>query len=276
MLIKIENYSGENIYVKRIMHLLIRYRDIFIGAYVFGSLATFENIKYSDFDGLLIVSDKARTEKKYKKKLVKFINKSLRIIYVFDPLQHHRWFLLKESDLENYPVTYFPPELFRYAKSLLADKGQTITIKYDEKSIDYKKPFFNLAAAIEKKIISKKPPKNVYYLKGLLSQFMLLPSLYCQARDSNVIYKKHSFDEARKNFTNDEWKIMDRVSEIRINWDYKMNIIQKFLLKRNNYLVRRIAINLAAKITGSIEINLDDLFYSRMLILINSMRNKNT
>ena len=54
----IEPYAGQNPYVRKMMHYLVRHleRDL-VGAYLHGSLGTWEEIPYSDFDALVILKN---------------------------------------------------------------------------------------------------------------------------------------------------------------------------------------------------------------------------
>ncbi|MDO8549620.1 MAG: hypothetical protein Q7S39_05655 [Ignavibacteria bacterium] len=266
----VESYKGNNPAAIRIRNLLYGEN---LNVLVHGSIGTREENFYSDYDGLVIIKNELFNSKKKLSDACLKLHRCLKILYQFDPLQHHGWFILTESDLKNYPQTYFPHELFEFSRSLLPDKGLEIEISLKD-SYDYLEPFNNLSQAIMKKVDSKKL-KNLYALKGLLSQFMLLPSLYCQARDKKGIFKKFSFDEARKDFAEDEWAVMDIVSEIRKNWHYDINALQKWMLTRTNKYFRRFIIPFAApSIPADIKSKLTDDFYKQMYSLTYAMREK--
>ena len=62
---EIENYSGKNIHAKKISDFLkTEISDSLIGAYVHGSVATSEEVAYSDFDGFVILKNKVLMDSK--------------------------------------------------------------------------------------------------------------------------------------------------------------------------------------------------------------------
>jgi hypothetical protein len=81
----------------------------------------------------------------------------------------------------------------------------------------------------------------MYLLKSVLSGFMLLPSLYVQARTGRGIFKKFSFEAARLDFSDDVWAPMDRVSEVRQQWHYEIGPLRRWLLTSPVRFRRRLA-----------------------------------
>ncbi len=106
-------YGGNNSLIKPLQSIIEKkYSELFIAVIVHGSIATNEEIYYSDFDGLLIVKDQYRNSDI----LNSFIKESQRYIYRFDPLQHHGWFQIYEKDLLDYPQSYLPVEVLGLSK----------------------------------------------------------------------------------------------------------------------------------------------------------------
>ena len=103
---------------------------------------------------------------------------------------------------------------------------------------------------------------------------MLMPSLYLQAKNKKGIYKKYSFNIAADNFSNRDWEIMDKVSKIRMEWDYKINPVQQIILTSDKYLIRKVGCKLAPKINTDILMKLDDSFYVEMSELVRLMTKK--
>ncbi|MEX0968007.1 MAG: hypothetical protein WD077_12265 [Bacteroidia bacterium] len=236
----IDIYKGENPFVLEMMDfLLMHLQGELAGAYVHGSLGTSEEIAYSDFDALVILKDSVVSDPAKLAKVASRLHRARYIMQRFDPLQHHGWFVLTESDLQHYPQTYFPHQLFDNAKSLLTDQGLHLKL-YLNKEADYITPLKNLAGSIINKLEKRDYPQTMYQLKGLTSEFMLLPALYVQAETGNGIYKRESFSEAKKDFTKDEWFIMDEVSRIRKDWHYEMSKKErKEMMSLNPLMVRR-------------------------------------
>lgn len=263
--VKIESYKGKNHHVQQMINYLSEHlKEDLIGAYVHGSLGTYEEIPYSDFDALAILKDEVFGSPEKLVRTAKKLNYALTIMLDFDPLQHHGWFVLSELDLRFYCNAYFPIELFKYAKSLFDDKGLELEISLREFDYETHETFEKMAEAIIGKIENRQYPKNMYQLKSLLSGFMLLPALYVQARDGRGICKKESFALARSDFDPVHWAIMNKVSEIRADWSYEISALKKLLMCHPHVLCWYFAKNFAPTIPEKIGRVLTAQFYSRM------------
>ncbi len=274
--IELEPYSGNNQAVLEMMKVLEKeLKDELFGAYVHGSLATNEELKYSDFDALVILHDAVFNSEKRLADAALKLHRLQKIMHQYDPLQHHGWFVLTESMLKNYPSLYFPPNLFGYSKSLLMEKGLNFSIQTEEKTkMEYHAPFDRLAEGLLKKLKTEGSSKNSFKLKALFSEFMLLPTLFLQAKTKRGVYKKASFQLAEKEFEKEEWEIMNQVSGIRLQWDYKISFLQKRLLCHPSYSVRKIGRSFAPQVSRSIASKLNPSFYKRMAELIVCMQSK--
>ena len=118
--LQIEPYRGENVFVHRmIKYLDERLKEDLVGAYVHGSLGTYEEILYSDFDALVIIKNKCFETAKDARRVAQKLSKARSIMYNFDHLQHHGWFVLAETHLHFYPQYFFPVELFHFTNHFL-------------------------------------------------------------------------------------------------------------------------------------------------------------
>lgn len=136
-------------------------------------------------------------------------------------------FVLTEAHLNDYLEDYFPSELFNYSKSLFKNQGLRLWIQSTRDKKKFKQSFNSLCDSSHAQLRRPNLPKNMYQLKGLFSQFMLLPAVYCQARDGKGIYKKFSFDTAKVDFSSRDWSIMDEVSSLRENWSYNISSLRR-------------------------------------------------
>lgn len=273
--LRIEPYKGANPHVHQMINYLNAHlgKDL-IGAYVHGSLGTYEEITYSDFDALVILKDEVFESSTRLSRVARKLNRARRIMLDFDPLQHHGWFVFTEADLRYYCNSYFPVELYSHAKSLFNEKGLELSISSRKSNSETQKAFEKMSDAIIGKIENRQYPTNVYQLKGLLSQFMLLPALYLQAKHGMGIYKKESFGATSVDFDSVEWAIMDEVSEIRADWSYEISLIKKWLMCHPHVLNRYFAKNFAPVIPQKISRVLTAKFYSRMAELASLMKEK--
>ena len=272
----VEPYAGQNRYVRKLMYYLDRHlKDDLYGAYLHGSLGTYEEIPYSDFDALVILKNEVFESVERLATVANKLRGATSIMYEFDPLQHHGWFVLTQADLERYPETYFPHELFRHSKALLPGQGRKLSLHLkDDKSDNLAQPFWNLSNYVITRLSQHDYPKNAYQLKGLLSQFMLLPTLYVQGRDGKGIYKKFSFARARKDFSSWQWATMDEVSEIRAGWHVDIHHLRRILLSSGHLLSSRYAKKFGATIPVKVKERLTPDFYQRMHHLVVMMQEK--
>lgn len=263
--VRIEPYEGQNEHVRRMMSFLSEHlKDDLIGAYVHGSLGTGEEIAYSDFDALAILKGDVFESPERLAGAAHKLNCARRIMLDFDPLEHHGWFVLTDADLKFYCNAYFPTELFKYAKSLFDDKGLEFEISVRESRFETRNAFEKMTDAIIRKIENRQYPANMYQLKSLLSQFMLLPALYVQAKNGRGIFKRESFDLAKAAFDSTDWAIMDEVSQIRADWNYEISAFKKRLMSHPHVLSRYFAKRFAPDIPDKIGSVLTADFYSRM------------
>ena len=230
--LEIQPYVGNNPHVRRLQILLagLDEQDI-LGAYVHGSVGSYEEIPYSDLDTLVILGDQVFADQRKLTWIANQLNRWKKHLFAHDPLQHHGWFLLTSFDLECYCEAYFPVALFNHAKSLFEERGCRLTIRHREANRELCAAFEEMAQSVESQLRSKRYPDNMYRLKSFLSRVMLLPALYVQARDGNGVWKADSFDMASTDFDPVVWKPMDQVSLIRQEWIYNTGVVSRLILR---------------------------------------------
>ncbi len=267
-------YEGSNSFVLRMKSLLnSQLKDDLRDVIVHGSLGNYDAINYSDFDGLVIIKDEVLKNPLRLARVAWKLSETRQIMYDMDPLQHHGWFLLTEGEFRDYDDTYFPAEIFNYSKSILHEKSYSILITYSSK-VNYKDSFNALCTAILKSLRTKNKISNMYQLKSILSRFMLLPSLYYQAENKKVIFKKNSFEEVIKDFTLPEWKIMNEVSQLRKEWLHNCSPLQKKIIKKFYYLHHKMIQPFYPGIPPALKQKLNDKFFMDMRIFTEIMQLK--
>jgi hypothetical protein len=274
--VNVDVYHGNNQYALQLMSFLREnLKDDLAGAYVHGSIGTQDEINYSDFDALLILKDEVLKNSDRLAHVASLVSEARKYMLQMDPLQHHGWFVLMESDLDDYPETYFPSVLFQHAKSLFSDKGRELRLVIDNGKQDYHTPLKKLCLAIENKIKRGKHSNSSYDLKNLLSEFMLLPALYVQSRDKKGIYKKQSFEEAKKDFLPAEWNIMDEVSLMREKWRTNAKGWRTKMISSPRFFSFNLPKILAPGISANLEMKPGEKFYRDMLDFTILVRQKN-
>jgi predicted nucleotidyltransferase len=270
--ISVQPYSGTNAGVRRIMQAIAPLADTLCGAYVHGSLATGEEIPYSDFDGLVILRDAVVASPSSVARTAAALNRLRLIMFEIDPLQHHGWLVLTESDLRFYCEAVFPVALFGHARSLLPDHGLALRLAPRDSTEDYRVVFDEAISNVLRRTSAGHRPRDQFALKSLLSQVMLLPALYIQARYGMTVYKKVSFDQARRDFAPDLWDVMDRISVIRQDWRVHLAGPADFALRRV-LAARRVATRwLAPPVPATLAVSLTPDFWAAVARLAVTMR----
>lgn len=225
-------YEGANPHARRMMAELEPLAPWLAGAYVHGSVGSGEELAYSDFDALVILRDSVFDSATTLARVAAQLGRLRRHMFAYDPLQHHGWFALLEGDLANYCQAWFPAALFPWCRSLLPDTGRRLRLRPRDSTAEYRAAFDGLASATLRQIGHRPPLDDAYRLKGLLSQFMLLPSLYLQARDGTAVFKRESFALAARDFPPAAWSAMERVSAVRAAWRCELSAARRLLLTR--------------------------------------------
>ncbi len=261
--IDIPAYSGSNKYLVQMSKALSDLKPALKGAMVHGSFATGEEIEYSDFDGLIIISKDALQNKKLLAETAYKLHELRKIMHLIDPFQHHGWFVLSEYDLENYPEWFLPTAVLQNGKSLIGTTHLRVNVQ-EVPDVDFKKSFMRLCDSLKRKLSASKPDWNLYQLKAIFSEFMMLPSAYVQARDDKGVFKKYSFAEMRRDFKDEEYTVMDEVSNIRMNWIYDLTEKQKKFFERIDFLSWKGRQKIELSTPVFIELSINNGIFSRM------------
>jgi len=274
--ISIPEYKGNNVNVVNMISGLKIVENDIVCAFLHGSLATNEKINYSDFDATVILKSNVMRDPEKLAHVASKLNKLRQIMNQADPLQHHGWFVITELDLLHYCDAYFPTALFEFSRSLTETNGLTINVYPRDSQYETRAAFDALSNAVIYKTRNSTPPGNLFELKSLLSQFMLLPALYIQVQQTKGVFKKQSFELAKTDFTIESWEIMEKVSEIRLAWPAHEDRLQDTLLSMCPVLWHRWLTKLvSAQIPDELNKKLTKDFFNSMSNLVVLMQ-KNT
>ncbi len=204
-LFDLKNYARKNL------------RELLFGFYLQGSLATKDYIKgWSDLDTVGIIARETIADEKKLLMLRTRVYHLRRFFYRIDPLQHHGCIFFTEYDSDAYCQAYFPFPLFSYAKSFFTD-DKPLHVSIRPWQVEAHRKLFWFVNYFRTRAHEKAVNRGSYELKTLLHGITLFPALYLQARGI-IVYKKFSFDIARKDFDAKTWQVMDTVSNIRRQW----------------------------------------------------------
>jgi hypothetical protein len=254
--VEIEKRTGANPHVQRMEQYLSRYlaSDV-LGGYVHGSLGTDEVVSYSDFDALIILRSQVFEDEARLMNASFHFCRAQRIMREFDPLQHHGWFVIDEAMLERFPEHYFPAALFKHAKALdIPRNTDVLHVRVVASRRKLMQTFDDLVARLDADITSRRFHTNTYYLKSTLSKLLLLPAVYVQARDGKGIFKRDSFESARRDFAEQDWSIIQLAVQLRREWTARVSPIARRLMIQPTWsgkiAQRRLAPSLTERMHG--------------------------
>lgn len=267
--VSVPAYTGANSHVLRMRdYLTTHLRQDLHCAYVHGSLGTCEEVAYSDFDALAILRTETVRDPRRLAFAARHLSRALRVMLRCDPLQHHGWFVLSEADLLLYPESYLPLDSLRFARALLPETGHVLRIRRNPRDEPAVERLTNTLSALIARMDERQPPRNLYALKGFLSQIMLLPALYVQARDGRGVFKRSSFALASSDFAPEVWHVMNEITAIRQDWNQTMSPARRVLLSIAAPGRRRIARRFAPNVPAALRARLDPGFYQRVRRLL--------
>lgn len=212
-------YQGTNPVALAIASLFARHaHPAVMAALVHGSIATEEEISYSDFDGILIIDPMRIESKREAKELLHLIRKSEELMYRQDSLQHHGWNILLKSDLSGYPDDQLPFVLIRHSRCLYPLREMKVAVRIYPEKMNYTQGIEQVLRSVERKTRSGAFAGNLFKAKQYFSEILLLPALYLQARYHEPVWKKESFTRIRAELEQQHLELIEEISALRINW----------------------------------------------------------
>ena len=193
------------------------------GFYLHGSFATMDYVRnWSDVDTLIILRKETLQDVSRLMRFQKALYNGTGYFYSIDPFQSHGFFVISDYDLEYFPETYFPLELFKYSKSFLKED---VPLNFATRDSDAEKMQILWRDVIHyaRRMLVDAREKNRldnYSIRMLLHRIYAFPVFYLQANGIHC-YKKFSFDMARNYFTGEEWRPMEVADKVWREWDVK-------------------------------------------------------
>lgn len=215
----ISPYRGNNAVAKKIqIHLQSAPQDAIVAVLVHGSIGELNEIEYSDFDGIILIDTNKIKFTSQLQELRRIIKKTELLFLEQDALQHHGWAIFTTTDLLAFKDHLFPFDLIRNSKCLFPNKEFAVAFHIQSENYQYKLLLKRLCNSILHKINHLQHLKNLYLFKNLLSEIMLLPSAFLQAKNNKSINKRDSFSNFKNEFPGIDTQIIDWSSGIRKNW----------------------------------------------------------
>ena len=173
---------------------------------------------YSDVDALIFLKDAAFESTTSLKRVKNIISRLLKQVYLFDPLQHHCFYILNEVDLSFYPQSLYPTILFKNSVNLI-EKDTKLIYHYRSDRIEKRLALYKtLRLLIDYTEKNDEDFSNLAILKHFTSNITLFPVFYIQLING-YIYKRDAFEQLDKYFS--DISIFKKAEEIRNNFPYK-------------------------------------------------------
>lgn len=261
--IEFRPYSGDNPYLLKLRELMQPLAKDVLCVLLHGSCGDGRTTGYSDVDALVVIRDEVFLDPQRLVALARPLSAACRQMYRFDALQHHGWFAISVQDLSNFPEEVLPLAAMKDAVVLFGERR--LSIRYSETT---QKVFSQRAdrqfEKLEEQLSSGWRPSNLYQLKSLFSEFMLLPVLLMQAKTGKGYSKRESFAAARSSFDPETWAIMDEVSVLREKWEYRPGLLSAWVLRRPGYFFRKVRRRWPTRIPAQLKRKCDPDFFQRM------------
>ena len=207
---------------KQINKRLSKFIDCFL---VHGSFATKDFLEnWSDLDTKIILNDFVFESSSNLDYVQKWFKKLSLLCDKIDPLAHHRFSFLTKFDLNYYPSYLFPLILYDYSLLLNGQTKIDVNLRIDK--YDKIQAMSNFVNYFRNKISNEQYSKNKSNWKNDLSHLMLWPSFMLQSKNIYV-YKKYSFERAKKEFFQIDFSIVDQATQIIKGWS-RNNILKYY------------------------------------------------
>jgi len=189
------------------------------GVLLTNSLVTLDYQKgYSDADMIVLIGDDVYQSPEKMRQVRLFLAAKARHLYLFDPLQHHGFFVFGHSVRQHYPQALFPILLYEYSANMIEGGGE---VKYSFQDDSFELELllhYSLNALLRFARMEESYFRNTRHLKSFVSQLTLFPVLLIQSKEG-YIYKRDAFEQLSRFF--DATDVFDLAETIRKDFPYR-------------------------------------------------------
>jgi hypothetical protein len=180
-------------------------------------MSTLDFTPFSDVDTQLFLTDEVFSSRESLKITAAIISKQTAYLKVFDPLQHHGFFISTDLDRAAYPQAYLPFATMENGVAIFGNQEQ----KFIERSSDFenKSAVWNLCHFFRASFLNEIVPETPFDMKRYISRFAMLPVLYLELFENMYPYKRDSFQIAPQYIEQDLWSVYETVSIAREKWN---------------------------------------------------------
>lgn len=189
---------------------------------VHGSMSTLDYTRFSDIDTQLFLTDEVFSSEENIDAAARIISAATQTLKIFDPLQHHGYFIATDMDRASYPQAYLPFETLACGTILFGESHQL----FHERPSGHENQMavWNIASFFRKSAIEKYVPASPFDMKRYLSRFSMLPVLYLELFQDLYPYKREAFSLAKPFFPSELWEAYEIVSQVRKRWNPNQRI----------------------------------------------------
>ncbi len=228
-----------------------------------GSYADGMITNYSDVDLVIFY-------KTISPELIELKEELERFILDVDPIQHHGVFMIGKQKLSAYWQMDLPVEVISRGKCF---GNTTKSLNFDSiisESLGPTTAVRSTLVAMEVFINRNFEEVGIYAWKLLLSQIMLIPTLFLATKNKSI-YKRESFDLVKDYYSSKAWDVIVIASSIRKSW-IDSSDFNHYISKRNNSSQSVRNDDLKVFTIPSISLDDKESFYSSLRLFIKETR----
>jgi len=231
-------------------------QDIFYDVLVHGSYVTNDYVLgWSDLDALVVLKDDAVISAKNLTATRLVIKDCIKYLRKIDPLCHHEFQVVMQSDLDSFPVHLLPQSVFEISQSILKRKHMKVIFRNTINNAS--QVILSFRDVLKNAFVTgylehhpwqgeyllddfKNRDNGMYQIKYLLSVLVLMPALYYTAQGVSKT-KPDAIKNAKDEFQDIDWEIIDKATDIRLAWSqyehypYNGNAIPSWLVEILGY-----------------------------------------
>lgn len=192
--LNLEEYKNTPFYktVKKLRKFVRKELTPFISYFfIHGSLATLDYVPgFSDLDTYIFVKKDVCANPKKLKQFKTRLALAQKLLKEIAPNSHHGFLCCNEANLDYYCNAYMPVPVFRNAKTIYGPNQITFYLR--DSRTEHRQAFERFAGILLNPKRFGSNSVNLFDLKYFVAVLLLMPTLYLQARGSNL-YKRYSF-----------------------------------------------------------------------------------
>ena len=226
----LKNLTKSRIEYKKEYRIIERYLGYLNSANIqntllYGSYSSGDpTINYSDLDVAIIIRESCLKSKEAFKQTKKIILKAIPAIYMIDPLAHHRFEIILNSEFKRFQLSHLPINVLQNSRVFSSHQDIPLNVQIVQEQLNPVTKIGRRLIETFRMHIQKERFPTAYHFKGHVSEMMLVPALYLQALGMDIS-KKDSFDKAQEYVPTKFWNIIDEFTNLRSQWRVK-NILQ--------------------------------------------------